>query len=325
MSKISNEPFDFQQLLSSNTAAPAMLEKLQQLSARGMKSHDLVALVQTLLDHALPFPAVPEALDVCGTGGDGLDTPNISTAVALVTAACGIKTVKHGNRAASGRCGSADVLEALGVQLEVSPETSLQALHATNLCFLFARQYHPVLRHVAAARKAFGQRTIFNLAGPLANPTRPGRQLVGVYHADCLQPMVDALHLLGVRSAWVVHSRDGMDEISTLAPTDALCLRDGIISPLVIDPADYGLSLTDATALQGGDISHNAALLRRLLDGGPGPLQDIVVLNAAAALVIADHVPDLASGIATARQALTSGAARNTAQQLTKITRSADP
>lgn len=302
-----------------------MLEKLHQLAARGMKAHDLIALVQTLLDHALPFPAMPEALDVCGTGGDGLDTPNISTAVALVTAACGVKTVKHGNRAASGRCGSADVLEALGVRLEVPPETALQALYATNLCFLFARQYHPVLRHVAAARKTFGQRTIFNLAGPLANPARPGRQLVGVYHADCLQPMADALRVLGVRSAWVVHSRDGMDEISTLASTDALCLRDGSISPLVIDPADYGLSLTDAIALQGGDISHNAALLRHLLDGEAGPLQDIVVLNAAAALVIADHAADLASGIAIARQALMSGAAKHTLQHLATITRSAAP
>ncbi len=315
-----SEP-SFNALLSGELDTPAIITFLEGLNARGITSGDLVMLAQALRTHALPFPPQPDALDVCGTGGDGLDTPNISTAVALVLAGCGVKVAKHGNRAATGRCGSADVLEALGVKLEVSAATAERALRETNLCFLFARHYHPAMRHVTAARQQIGKRTIFNLVGPLANPAHPTRQIVGVFDRAWLRPMAEALHALGCHSAWVVHSRDGMDEISTLAPTDVLMLHRGVFRETVIDPAAYGLQLHDPSELQGGDIATNAALLQDLLNGTSGALQDIVILNAAAALVMAEQAATVEAGITQARQALTSGIAKKMLEKFVTLSK----
>lgn len=321
MSEPAEKILSFADLLTGAADTPQIVAFLTRLNQRGITAADLTALVQAMRAAALPFPPMPDAIDVCGTGGDGLDTPNISTAVALVVAGCGVPVVKHGNRAASSRSGSADVLEALGMNLAASTDAARMALQQANICFLFARAYHPAMQHVAAARKAIGQRTIFNLAGPLANPAQPQRQLVGVYDRAWLRPLAEALRDLGSRHAWVVHSRDGMDELSTRAPSDIIRLQDGILAEHVINPEDYGLPCPPPDALRGGDAKENAALIRALLAGTPGPLQDIVCLNAGAALVIADHAPTLAEGIAQARAALHNGKAAGCLTQLIAATR----
>jgi anthranilate phosphoribosyltransferase len=316
MPDLSNITKSFANLLSGDADTAQSVAFFETLSKRGNQTADLVALVRVLRDQALPFPPQPQAIDVCGTGGDGLDTPNISTAVALVVAGCGVPVVKHGNRAASSQSGSADVLEALGVHVEASAAASLHSLQQAHICFLFARHYHPAMRHVATARKAYGKRTLFNLAGPMANPAMPRQQLIGVYDRAWQRPMAEALHALGSHTVWVVHSRDGMDEISTLAPSDIVCMKNGIITELVINPTDYHLLCTDASALRGGDAHHNASLIRAVLDGTPSALADIICLNAAAALVVADHASSIADGLTEARKALTNGAARSCLEQL---------
>jgi anthranilate phosphoribosyltransferase len=314
----------FSALLAGELAPALVMQYLQQMADGTVDADELCALVLAMHEKSVAFPALPSSaaplMDVCGTGGDGLDTPNISTAVALVVAACGVKVAKHGNRAASGKCGSADVLEALGVQLAASPTTASACLDRAHICFLFAPYYHPALRHLIAARKALGRRTLFNLAGPLANPARPTHQLVGVYNQAVMRPMAEALHKMGIAKAWVVHSRDGMDEISTTASTDVLCLQHGEITPLLIDPTAYDIIAPPPNALRGGDVAMNAALLGAVLQGAQNPLADIIAFNAAAALLIADHAADITDGLGQARKALQSGAAYQTLQQLIGIT-----
>ena len=321
MTEPAEKLLDFSDLLTGAAETPQIVAFLTALNQRGITAADLTALVKAMRAAALPFPPMPDAIDVCGTGGDGLDTPNISTAVALVVAGCGVPVVKHGNRAASSRSGSADVLEALGVNLAANSAAASMALAQANLCFLFARFYHPAMQHVATARKAIGERTIFNLAGPLANPAQPQRQLVGVYDRAWLIPVAEALRDLGSRHAWVVHSRDGMDELSTRAPSDVIRLKEGILTEDVINPEDYGLPCPPPDALRGGDAQENAALIRALLTGATGPLQDIVSLNAGAALVIAEHAQTLGEGIALARAAIRNGKAANCLTQLIATTR----
>ncbi len=323
MLDLSNIPEAFGEVLRGAADTPQIAAFLQALNQRGIQTADLVALVQAMRAHALPFPAMPDAIDVCGTGGDGLNTPNISTAVAFVVAGCGVPVVKHGNRAASSSSGSADVLEALGVNIMAHAETSARALREAGLCFLFARSYHPAMLHVAEARKQLGTRTIFNLAGPLANPARPGYQLVGVYDKVWLQPMAEALQALGSKAIWVVHSRDGMDELSTMAPNDIVSLREGALHSFTLDPAAYGLERPEPGALRGGDASTNALIIRAMLDGQTGPLQDIVCLNAAAALCVTGKVHDISAGLIRARAAISSGAAANCLKQLVSITKAA--
>lgn len=307
-------------IFSGAVTADAIAAFLRILAERGETVAELIGVVRALRAHAVPFPAAPSALDVCGTGGDGQNTVNISTAVAFAVAGCGVPVVKHGNRAASSKSGSADVLEALGVKIDAAPELSQRALERANLCFLFAPLYHPVMRHVAAARRLVGRRTIFNLAGPLANPARPQRQLVGVFHHDWLSPMAESLRALGGHAAWVVHSRDGMDELSIAAVADIAQLRHEKITMTSLDPAQYGFRQEHAAALQGGDAVANATAMRSLLAGTTGAVHDIVALNAAAALVMADHVPTIEAGITAARHALTSGAAQAVLDQLIAIT-----
>lgn len=321
MSEPAEKILDYTDLLTGAADTPQIIAFLTALNRRGITAADLTALVRAMRATALPFPQQPDAVDVCGTGGDGLDTPNISTAVALVVAGCGVPVVKHGNRAASSRSGSADVLEVLGVDLAAGNEAALRALKQANLCFLFARTFHPAMRHVAEARKSIRERTIFNLAGPLANPAQPRRQLVGVYDRAWLRPMAEALRDLGSLNAWVVHSRDGMDELSTRAPSDVIRLKDGLLTEDVINPEDYGLPRPAPDALRGGDAGENARLIRALLTGTTGALQDIVCLNAGAALVIAERAPTLGEGIALARAALRNGQAERSLANLAAATK----
>ena len=264
----------------------------------------------------VPFSCI----DVCGTGGDGSHTLNISTAVSFVLAGAGLKVAKHGNRAMSSKSGAADVLEALGVKLELAPEHCAQTLDEVGLVFLFAQAHHPAMRHVGPARRELGFRTIFNLLGPLSNPAHAQRQLVGVFADDKRQPIAQALMDLGCESAWVVHGHGGLDEVSLSGPTRVTALKDKTLSELEIHPHDLGLKTAPLEALKGGDAAHNAKALRALLEGETGPYRDVVVLNAAAALVATGAAQDLQEALSRATTSLESQAALSKLDQLIAFT-----
>ncbi len=273
-------------------------------------THDMIASGARAMRAAMMPVEVPFAcIDVCGTGGDGSHTLNISTAVSFVLAGAGLKVAKHGNRAMSSRSGAADVLEALGVKLELSPEYCSQALDEVGLVFLFAQAHHPAMRHVGPARRELGFRTIFNVLGPLSNPAHAQRQLVGVFADDKRRPMAEALMNLGCERAWVVHGHGGLDEVSLSGPTYVTALKDKTLSELVIHPQDLGLATAPPDALTGGDAAHNAKALRALLEGEHGPYRDVVLLNTAAALVATGAAPDLGEALAHATTSLNSQAA----------------
>jgi anthranilate phosphoribosyltransferase len=262
------------------------------LRLRGLTKDMLVAAARALrsamaeVHHGLPC-----VLDTCGTGGDGAHTLNISTAAAIVTAACGVYVAKHGNRSVSSRCGSADVLEALGVVTSVPPEKQALVLSEARIAFLMAPAHHPALAHAASARRDLGLRTIFNALGPLVNPARATHQLVGVYDDALRYIAAQALGELGVTRAWVVHSEDGLDELSPAGPTRVSVLDGGKVDELVVRPEDFGLAPTPLHVLAGGDADENANQLRRILAGNAHAAATAVVLNAAAALVVAEALP----------------------------------
>lgn len=296
---------------------------LTAMAQRGETQDELLGAVRAMRAHMRPINAPQDALDCCGTGGDATisgGTLNVSTAVGFVLAALGVPVAKHGNRAASSRSGAADVLEALGVPLSDDTAALERALKDTGFCFLMAPHHHPAMRHVAPVRKALGFRTIFNMMGPLSNPAGVKYQLVGVFDRALLTPMAQALRALGTKRAYVVHGRDGLDEITVSDVTDMVRLdADGSITQDTLDPRDYGLPLHGLAALRGGDAAHNGAAMRQLLDpeyaGGPldapafAAYRDIVTLNAAAALVIAGKAPDMTAAFPMAAEALRQGAA----------------
>lgn len=264
----------------------------------------------------------PYAIDLCGTGGDGAGTLNVSTACAFVVAASGVPVAKHGNRNMSSKCGTADCLEALGVRIDLSPEDSARCLREIGVCFLFAQSYHPAMKYAAPVRKELGFRTIFNLLGPLANPARVRRQLLGVYDRDWTAPLAEVLARLGADRAWVVHG-DGLDEIAISGPTRVAMLMDGKVSVRDIGPEDAGLSWSPRADLAGGSAVENAAALRRLLVGETGAYRDIVLINAAAALVIAGKAPDLKEGVKLAATSIANGKARITLDMLIAASKAA--
>ena len=277
---------------------------------------ELVGAVTSMRQHMLSLAAPADAIDLCGTGGDGLGTLNISTAVSFVVAACGVPVAKHGNRSASSRSGAADVLEALGVNINLDPAAAQRVLAQTGLVFLFAQTYHPAMKHVGHARKQIGRRTIFNLLGPLANPARVTRQLVGVFSSDWLIPYAEALKALGSKRAFIVHGKDGLDEVSISGPTQVAVLDNGMITTREITPEDAGLSRRPLAEIAGGNAAHNAARLKALFDGEHDAYRDIVLLNGACALMVAGTAKDIKDGMAMAVQALDSGAARAKLQAL---------
>jgi anthranilate phosphoribosyltransferase len=281
---------------------------------------ELVGAVTSMRHHMLSLAAPAGAIDLCGTGGDGLGTLNISTAVSFVVAGCGVPVAKHGNRSASSRSGAADVLEALGVNINLAPDAAEAVLAQTGLVFLFAQTYHPAMKHVGAARKQIGRRTIFNLLGPLASPARVTRQLVGVFSADWLVPYAQALRALGSTHAFIVHGRDGLDEVSISAATQMAVLDAGIVTTREIAPEDAGLPRWPVADIKGGDADHNAAALQRLFDGERGAYRDIVLLNAGAALMVAGRAKDVKEGAGMAAQALDSGGAKAKLDALIKAT-----
>jgi len=260
-------------------------------------------------------------VDTCGTGGDGLSTFNISTTTAFVVAGCGVTVAKHGNRSVSSKCGSADVLEALGVKIDVDPEIVEEAVFETGIGFLFAPIYHGAMRYAAKARKEIGLRSIFNMLGPLTNPASANCQLVGVYAPHLTEMFAHALKLLGAKRAMVVHGHDGLDEISVCAPTRVSEFDGNTVSTYDIRPEKYFGKLADPEDIAGGDAGKNASITKRVLEGDKGPCRDIVLINAAAALKIAQVVDDIGDGIELARDAIDSGAAAKKLEALARYTR----
>ncbi|MBX3476702.1 MAG: anthranilate phosphoribosyltransferase [Brevundimonas sp.] len=279
------------------------------LRIRGETVDEIAAFATAMRDAALRLDHPYDAIDTCGTGGDGAHTFNISTAAALVLAGAGVKVAKHGNRALSSKSGSSDVLSALGVNLQASQAQQLRALAAANIAFLFAPAYHGAMRHVGPVRAEIGFRTVFNLLGPLSNPASAKRQVMGVYDPRLLEPLAQVLGRLGAVRAWTVHGQ-GLDELTTTGPTEVAEWRDGAVRRFSVTPEDAGLPRADIAVLRGGDADENAAALNALLDGAHGAYRDIVLLNAAAALVVADRAEDLAQGARIAAQVVDDGRAR---------------
>ena len=264
-------------------------------------------------------------VDTCGTGGDGASTFNISTTTAFVVAGCDITVAKHGNRSVSSKCGSADVLEALGVRLDVDPELVEEAVEDIGIGFLFAPLYHSAMRFAATARKEVGLRSIFNMLGPLTNPAGANCQIIGVYAPELTEMFAHTLRLLGSRQAYVVHGHDGLDEISVCAPTRISELKEGQVRTFNLNPEAHFDALADPGDLVGGDPATNADITRRILDGETGPRRNVVLLNAAAALTAAGKATDFADGIEQAAQAIDSGAAKDKLTALAAFTQEHAP
>jgi anthranilate phosphoribosyltransferase len=293
---------------------------LTSLAMRGESASDIAAGAAVMRAHVRRVAAPPGAIDTCGTGGLAWISLNTSTAAAFVAAGAGALVAKHGNRSVPPKTGSADVLEALGVNLNPT-DAQLEASFArAGVAFMFAPAHHAAMKHVAPVRKALGIRTVFNLLGPLANPAGARRQLLGVYSDLWLIPYAKALRSLGSERAWIVHGRDGMDEISTTGPTTIAELKDGAIETFEIRPEDFGIVAVDPQVLRGGTAGENAAALRRVLEGEPGPFSDLVAINAGAALVLAGRAADLADGLAQARAAIASGRALAALEALVSAT-----
>jgi anthranilate phosphoribosyltransferase len=289
-------------------ATPAQIGALLMgLAVRGETEDEVVGFARTMRAKAVPLRS-SGAVDTCGTGGDGSGTFNISTVASLVVAACGVPVAKHGNRAASSSCGSADVLEALGVKIDAPVETVQRLLDEVGWTFLFAPAFHASTRHAVGPRKEMGVRTAFNLLGPLTNPARPKAQVVGVPKPELAPFMARCLMRLGIERAWVVHG-SGLDEISTVGPTTVAAFDGGELKTFTVEPADLGLQCCVGADLKGGDAAMNAGIARDILGGTHGPKRDAVVLNAAAALVVAGRAKDLREGLTQAGAALDNGAA----------------
>lgn len=293
---------------------------LMGLSVRGESIEEIIGAVAFLKDKVEPIFAPDKTIDCCGTGGDALGTYNISTASALVLAGCGVPVAKHGNRAASSKSGAADVLEALGVNLDVNKAQCEEALEKFNFCFLMAPHHHKVLKPLAALRKELGFRTIFNLLGPLANPANTRRQLIGVYDRKLLNTYAEVLRALGTEKAMLVHGEDGLDEITLTGKTFCVVLDQGSITSKELSPEDFGLQPINIHDIEGGTAEHNAVALTGLLKGQISPYRDIVLANAAASLVIADKTDTLKEGVAMAAEAIDSGKALSVLNEYKEFT-----
>jgi anthranilate phosphoribosyltransferase len=307
-------------LMDGEALPSQMAALLMGLALKGERPAEIVGFARAMRERAVRVPGdTGDVFDTCGTGGDGAHTFNVSTATAIVLAGAGVKVAKHGNRAVSSRSGSADVFEALGVNVEAPPASVVTALERANLAFFFAPLWHPSMRHAGPTRRELGLRTAFNLLGPLTNPAGPSCQLVGVSRPEHTELVARALGELGSRRAWVVHGAGGLDEISTLGHTKVSELRFGTVNTFYVHPADAGLQASDRAALAGGTAAENAGMIERLLAAEAGPRRDVVLLNAAAALLVADQVTTLGDGIARAAESLDSGRARAALARLREV------
>lgn len=302
-------------MLDGKMPPETMRQLLPMLPVETITAEELAGAVEAVMERAVTFSPQSDAVDCCGTGGDGQYSLNISTATAIVVAATGTKVAKHGNRAVSSKSGSGDVLAALGVKIDASPAILNRCLREVNLAFFFAQKFHPGFGHVVSVRRELGQRTIFNLLGPLCNPARVSRQLIGVFDRCLIPTYVEAARLLGRKSVLVVHGEDGFDECSISAATLGATFH----QTFRFTPEDAGLSLHAADAIKGGDAATNAQALRTMLSGVKGAYRDAVLLNAAATLLAAEKTPDLRAGVARAAEAIDSGKALHTLDALIKV------
>ena len=321
--------------LSAEEAAQAMEEIMQgeatpaqfgafvtALRLKGETVDEICGLAEAMRAKAIPLHLDHPLVDTCGTGGDGLHTFNISTAAALVAAGAGLKVAKHGNRSVSSLCGSADVLEALGVRIDLGAEGVERCLNEVGIGFLFAPVFHPAMKHAAAPRREIGIRTVFNILGPLTNPASVRAQVLGVAEEALMDKMALVLKRLGCQHALVVHGADGLDEITITGRTMVHELKDGVINTYSIGPEDFGLSRAGPDSLRGGTAGENAELLLRILSGSPGPQLDVVLMNAAAVLLAGGRVSTFPQGLALAREAIATGQARAKLEQLVELSQS---
>jgi anthranilate phosphoribosyltransferase len=294
--------------LAGESAAKTPASSALDLSGTGRDALGEASLADTSL------------VDTSGTGGDACGTFNISTATAFVTAGAGVRVAKHGNRSISSKCGSADVMEALGVNIQLSPERAAQCLHTIGICFLFAPDLHSSMKQVQKVRRELRLRTMFNLLGPLTNPAHASGQVVGVYALDMVEKLAEALSMLGLHRALVVHGLDGLDEITITGPTRVAEARDGSVRTYEVEPEEFGMKRATLAEISGGDAAENATIVREVLSGKKSPCRDVVLLNSAAALVAAGRADHLADGIPVAAQSIDSGAAASKLAALASFT-----
>jgi anthranilate phosphoribosyltransferase len=309
----------FDDMLSGEVTPAQMGAFLMALRVRGETVDEITGAVAAMRRKMLVVKAPGNAVDIVGTGGDGSGSYNVSTLASLIVASCGVPVAKHGNRAASSKSGSSDVLGALGVAIGLSPEKVEACIRDANIGFMMAPTHHAATRHVGPARSELGTRTIFNILGPLSNPAGVKRQLVGVFSRSMLEPMANVLGNLGSERVWLVHGSDGLDEITTTGPTHVASLENGKVTSFDITPEDAGLTRAKASDLRGGDPAHNASALTAVLDGLRSPYRDIAVINAAAALIVAGKARTLAEGAELAGAALDKGAAKETLKKLVDV------
>ena len=301
------------------TQNAAFLAALSTKSARAETTDEIAGCAAAMRAHATKVETGMELFEIVGTEGDNAHSFNISTTSALVAAAGGVKVAKHGNRAASSQCGTADCLEALGVNIQQSPEKCVELLQEVGMCFFFAQKYHTSMKYVGAIRKELGFRTVFNILGPLTNPGTPSMQLLGVYDDYLVQPLAQVLISLGVRRGMVVYGQDKLDEISLSAPTTVCEIKDGWFKSRVITPEDFGFARCTREDLKGGTPAENAAITRAILNGAQGHKRNAVLLNAGAALYIAGKADTMADGVALAGELIDSGAATHTLEKLIAV------
>ena len=313
-----DESADAMAAIMSGGATPAQIGALLiGLTMKGERPAEIVGLARTMRAHAVPLTKrFDDAFDTCGTGGDRAGTFNISSAAALVAAAAGLRVAKHGNRSVSSQCGSADVYEALGVNVAADPSVVEHSLETVGIAFLFAPTFHPSMRYAAPVRRDLVVRTAFNLLGPLTNPAGARRQLVGVPNAELTDLIARALLLLGSTRAWVVHGADGIDELSTTGHTKVSECRDGAVTTFYVHPSDFGLPKAERKDLQGGNAATNATILREIFAGKTGPRRDVVLLNAGVALFVGGRAASVREGIARAAHAIDSGAVNATLESM---------
>ncbi len=309
----------FDRMMSGEATPSQMGALLMALRLRGETVEEITGAVTTMRAKMLKVAAPPDAIDVVGTGGDASGSYNISTCAAFVVAGAGVPIAKHGNRALSSRSGAADVLGALGVKIDLSPSEITRCIYEAGVGFMFAPAHHPAMKNVGPTRVELGTRTIFNLLGPLSNPASVKRQMVGVFSRQWVEPLAQVLKNLGSERAYVVHGSDGLDEITTSGPTSVAALTDGKVTTFEITPDDVGLAKARPEDLRGGDAEANASALMDVLKGKKGPFRDIAILNAAAALVVADKAQDLKEGVALAAKSIDSGEAEGRLDRLIAV------
>ena len=308
------------EIMSGKASEVQMSAYLTAMSMKGETIDEITASAEAMRAHCVRLLNDEEVLEIVGTGGDGSNTFNISTTSSIVISAAGVPVAKHGNRSASSKCGAADVLEALGVNINISPEKSLSCLKEINLCFLFAQNYHLSMKYVAGVRKELSIRTIFNILGPLTSPAGASMEVLGVYERELLEPLTDVLKNLGVKSAMVVYGLDVMDEISASDKTAVCELKDGKTRTYELSPEDFGMDISSKEDLVGGDAKENAEITLAVLNGEKGPRRNAVLLNSAAGLYVAGKVDSLEEGIKLAEEVIDSGKALNQLERFIEVT-----